>query len=724
MATMKVGSLVVDLVAESAQYVAELKKANDHNRKFARDTQASFKSVATSVAGLAAGYLGLSAVIAGATQAMANAKEIENMARTANMSVEAFQAAAYAADQYGISAEKLADISKDVADKLGDFISVQGGEFKDFFEQVAPKVGLTAKELQGLSGPEVLIAVKKAMDDANLSMEEQITYLEKIGNDSSLLRPLLEDNGKAWRELGEEAHEANLVLSQTDITALRESEKVIKRVSNQISTSFAHAVAQSAEQIEWLGTFASNALANIGDFMDSFSDKPMKIGNIEDRIDETREAIVNLKKELPNYKQSGGGGIGALWDVMLGDVKSREDVEAEIQKLEDTEKELMLWYAKMVNRKKGIGDQPEINQSGKGGDSSSLSQANQQAIDSLAQSLLDRKTLIDKAYKEEIKQIEQLVYDKVKLEELGYKDIETLQADLLKASKEKRKKALEDIEKEKQDAQQRTLDSLTRSLATEAELIDQNYKNQVKQINSLVLTEEQIRKLGYDSLLQLQSDFLVRAEAQRQEAHKKLKEEQDKAAKDTTYSMEKLASAIGANTKTMEHAATSWANSFSSELANVVTKGELDFGRLAESIINDLIRISIQANITSNLLDLINNSFSSGAGDTAKVSGELATGGPVMKGSTYLVGEKGPELFTASNSGNIVPNNQLGSGTTVNVYTQPGETAETKTQSTPQGDVVEIFMKQVDSRMNEQISRGQGIARTLESRYALSRKSY
>jgi hypothetical protein len=39
-------------------------------------------------------------------------------------------------------------------------------------------------------------------------------------------------------------------------------------------------------------------------------------------------------------------------------------------------------------------------------------------------------------------------------------------------------------------------------------------------------------------------------------------------------------------------------------------------------------------------------------------------------GSTYLVGERGPELFTPSSSGNITPNNALGGGgntITVNV---------------------------------------------------------
>lgn len=42
--------------------------------------------------------------------------------------------------------------------------------------------------------------------------------------------------------------------------------------------------------------------------------------------------------------------------------------------------------------------------------------------------------------------------------------------------------------------------------------------------------------------------------------------------------------------------------------------------------------------------------------------GGKAAGGPVSGGTTYLVGEKGPELFTPGSSGNIIPNNRLGGG--------------------------------------------------------------
>jgi len=52
----------------------------------------------------------------------------------------------------------------------------------------------------------------------------------------------------------------------------------------------------------------------------------------------------------------------------------------------------------------------------------------------------------------------------------------------------------------------------------------------------------------------------------------------------------------------------------------------------------------------------------------AGISGARANGGPVMGGSTYLVGERGPELFTPTGGGSITPNGAFGGNNiTVNV---------------------------------------------------------
>jgi hypothetical protein len=57
----------------------------------------------------------------------------------------------------------------------------------------------------------------------------------------------------------------------------------------------------------------------------------------------------------------------------------------------------------------------------------------------------------------------------------------------------------------------------------------------------------------------------------------------------------------------------------------------------------------------------------------AGISGTRASGGPVAGGSTYLVGEQGPELFTPGTSGNITPNNALGGSTSITVNVNGGD---------------------------------------------------
>ncbi|MEM7422032.1 MAG: hypothetical protein AAF364_20315, partial [Pseudomonadota bacterium] len=173
-------------------------------------------ATAAAVAGVTASF----AVMA--SSAVNSAKELDAQAKLAGVTVEEFQALSYAYGQFNISQEKFADISKDVQDKLGDFLATGAGPFKDFFEQVAPRVGLTADALKNLSSSEVLIAVKKAMDDANVSAKEQVFYMEALANDATLLLPALEDNGRVVNELAQEYRDLNLAISETDVTKVKE----------------------------------------------------------------------------------------------------------------------------------------------------------------------------------------------------------------------------------------------------------------------------------------------------------------------------------------------------------------------------------------------------------------------------------------------------------------------------------------------------------------------
>ena len=117
-------------------------------------------------------------------------------------------------------------------------------------------------------------------------------------------------------------------------------------------------------------------------------------------------------------------------------------------------------------------------------------------------------------------------------------------------------------------------------------------------------------------------------------------------------------------------------------LVNFVTSGKLAFKDLANSIIKDMIRIAIQQSFTAPFSNFIGGLFKgpSNQAITSAVAGAKAMGGPVRGGSSYLVGERGMELFTPNSSGHITPNHQLGGNTSVVVN------VDAKGQSSVQGD--------------------------------------
>lgn len=229
--------LVVKMEAQADKYLRDLKKQRAETSKWRKRTQKDVSAVQKAFRGLAVGA-GLTASIAAmrrmTTEAVNMSREIRNGAYVAGMSTEAFQAHAYAAERTGIQMDKFADQMKDVRERVGDFIATGGGPMVDFFENVAPKIGITAQQLQNLSGPQILQAVKNAMDDANVSMEEQIFYLESLASDTTNLIPLLENGGKKLNELTKEFDDLNVALSETDLEGIKE----VERLTQQLDAGF------------------------------------------------------------------------------------------------------------------------------------------------------------------------------------------------------------------------------------------------------------------------------------------------------------------------------------------------------------------------------------------------------------------------------------------------------------------------------------------------------
>ncbi|MGY0615872.1 hypothetical protein [Vibrio sp. FJH11] len=227
-------------------YTKEAKVANDETGNFDRQLKvagANFKEFGRGtlqVAGMITA--GMTATVAASAyvvrQSAQQAREIERQATVAQVSVERIQALAYASQQYNIEGDRMSDILKDVNDKLGDFSENEGGEFADFMENIAPKVGLTIEKLQQLSGPEVLIAVKTAMDAANVPMKSQIFYLESIANDASALMPLLDNQGQKLYELTQHYQDMNVAMSQFDISQFKQMDQQIGDMELKLGKAF------------------------------------------------------------------------------------------------------------------------------------------------------------------------------------------------------------------------------------------------------------------------------------------------------------------------------------------------------------------------------------------------------------------------------------------------------------------------------------------------------
>jgi len=225
------------------QHKAELKgKINLDSSGFQRGIAKSKKSVGTFVAALkgsllpALGAVGAAgALVNYGRKAIESASQITELAKVSGVGVVEFQKLAEAAKTVNIGQEKLADIFKDTSDKMGDFLQVGSGPMVDFFEKIAPLVGATKEEFIGLSGKDSLQKYVDYLEQANIPHADMIFYMEAIASDASMLIPLLEDGGKAFRELGEGAEAAGRFMDETTIKALKRAENNIDRFQQNIT---------------------------------------------------------------------------------------------------------------------------------------------------------------------------------------------------------------------------------------------------------------------------------------------------------------------------------------------------------------------------------------------------------------------------------------------------------------------------------------------------------
>jgi hypothetical protein len=214
---IKIGASSKELVSEVGKAGKSLKGLDGEGKKLNKGLKIISKSfIGMGVAAAGAGI----AITALTTSVIDNAKEIRNLSAVAGVSTTEFQKMAFASSTVGVEQDKLSDILKDVNDKVGDFLENNAGGMKDFFTNIAPRVGVTADMFKKLSSRDALQLYVDTLEKANVSQATMTFHLESIASDATLLLPLLKNNGRAMHELGTEADALGLVLSNIELLEL------------------------------------------------------------------------------------------------------------------------------------------------------------------------------------------------------------------------------------------------------------------------------------------------------------------------------------------------------------------------------------------------------------------------------------------------------------------------------------------------------------------------
>lgn len=244
---MSLYTLTVDLLAKTGSFEQGMTKAERVAGQRAAAIQRTMSTLATAV-GTALGTAAVAAgtaVVAWTRQVGELSVQYERMAQLSGTSSQTFQRMAAGASAAGVSTEKLADIYKDVQDKVGDFVQTGGGAMADFFNNIAKGTGVTAEQFRKLSGPEALGLFFNSLERANLSQSEMVTYMEAIASDSAQLIPLLRNNSAGFKQWGDAAQAAGAIIGTDTAKAMND----LRRVTQEADLAFLGVKVQIAEGV-------------------------------------------------------------------------------------------------------------------------------------------------------------------------------------------------------------------------------------------------------------------------------------------------------------------------------------------------------------------------------------------------------------------------------------------------------------------------------------------
>lgn len=291
-----IGSISAKITADDSEFLAAMERSKKSLKSQSKELQKSITQHAKWGAAAVAAAAGATLL----TKKIAdNVKELKTFSQVSNTSAQDFQRLAYAASTVSVEEEKLADILKDVNDRIGDFKATGGGAMADFFNNIAPQVGVTYENFRKLSGKDALQLYVSSLEKANLSQADMTFYMEAIASDATLLLPLLRDGGKAFNTMAAEADSLGLVLSDIDIAKAAAAAEQMGKLQFLMNSAAQQATVALAPAIIGISQALIDAAKDAGGFGNAFFNAMDKaasvIGVFADGIHGIRVIIQGLE---------------------------------------------------------------------------------------------------------------------------------------------------------------------------------------------------------------------------------------------------------------------------------------------------------------------------------------------------------------------------------------------------------------------------------------------
>ncbi|MCA5482915.1 phage tail tape measure protein, partial [Klebsiella pneumoniae] len=235
MAGKSLGTLTIDLVAKVGGFVSGMDKAERASAKWSKQVQDDVAKSSAALAGIGAAAIaaGLAVGASGFQLLKSTSRQIaetDRWAKSLQLSTQELLAWQFAAEKAGVSGDQMADIFKDIGDKIGDAVLNKSGEAVDALNAL----GLSAEKLSKVSPDKQLLAIGESLEKISTNAEKT-TILESLGNDLSKLLPLFDNNNQKLKQFIDLAKDYGVAPDPSSIDDLVKINQLFEDMEAQVA---------------------------------------------------------------------------------------------------------------------------------------------------------------------------------------------------------------------------------------------------------------------------------------------------------------------------------------------------------------------------------------------------------------------------------------------------------------------------------------------------------